>query len=83
MDHGRRQVFGGGDGPVDDGVESDVPGVGDTGLDGVEGAAVEQVGEVHGVTGRRQFAGEGANAVGESLGVVEQDDLGHGRSFDE
>ena len=44
---------------------------------GGEGAAVEQVGRVHGMPGAAQLVGEGDDAGGQSLHVVEEHNLGH------
>ena len=41
-------------------------------------ASVEQVRRVHGMAGGPQVVGEGAHAGGQPLGVVEEQDLGHG-----
>jgi hypothetical protein len=45
----------------------------------VRPTAVE-VGDVHCVTGRPQLVGERANSGGQTLSVVEEQHIGHGRS---
>ena len=47
-------------------------------VDRVERPAVEQVRRVDGVAGGAQLIGEGDDAGGQPLRVVEQQDLGHG-----
>jgi 4-carboxymuconolactone decarboxylase len=47
-------------------------------LEGGEGPALEQIGHVHGVAGAAQLLGEGDDAGGQSLRMVEEHYLGHG-----
>ena len=62
--------------PFEERAESDRFGEGHAFLEGGEGAAVEQVGGVHRVTGSAQLIGEANDSRGETLNVVEQNDLG-------
>ena len=48
------------------------------GIDALERSAVEQIGHADGVPGGPGVISEYANAGRETLGVVEQQDLGHG-----
>lgn len=71
------QLVGGPDAAPEDLVEADLPGVADSGIQGVERAAVIAVRRVHGVTGAAQFVGERHDARRESVRVVEQHYFSH------
>jgi hypothetical protein len=60
-------------------LEPHLPGVGDAVVEGREGAAVHEVGDVDDVPRLPQPVGEGLDARRETLDVVEQNDLGHDR----
>ncbi len=85
-----RQFVGDADAALPHLVESDLTDVGETLVDALERASVEQVRRVHDVAGGPQVVGERAHAGGQPLCVVEQQDLGHteppgrmvGRTFD-
>jgi hypothetical protein len=49
-------------------------------VEGLERCAVVEIGHGDVMRPRAQLAGERADAVGEALGVMEQDDIGHRRS---
>jgi hypothetical protein len=70
-------------GALAEGLVSDCAGQRGTLVDDGGQLAVEQVRRVHGVSTGSQAVGEGAHAVGESLDVVEQHDLGHPPSLDD
>ena len=46
-------------------------------VDALRACALEEVGSVHGMPAGAQLLGERANPVGQSLHVMEQNDLGH------
>src|SRR5580700_8104264 len=68
-----------GPGPARDHLvgKADLPGISHPVLEGGEGPALEQVGRVHGVAGVAQLVGEGDDAGGQSLRMVEEHYLGH------
>ena len=74
-----RQVVGGPDAALEDRVEPDFLDEGHALVDRFEGPSVEQVGRVDGVAGGSQLVGERADAGRQPLGVVEEQDLGHGK----
>lgn len=61
-----------------EGVEADFAGVADALVEGLEGSPSVEVWRVDDVPGFAQAVGKGVNAFGQSLSVVEQQDLGHG-----
>ncbi len=75
---GSEQRGDGGDGPAQQFVGGDLVLVGHAVLDGVEGAAVEQVGGVHLVPGVTEPVGGLVDGGAQAEGGVEEDDLGHG-----
>lgn len=62
---------------LDDGVEPDLLGVHRPGLDGAEGGTLVEVRDGDPVPGRLELIRKGTDPGRESLGVVEQDQLGH------
>ena len=66
------QLVGDADAALPHVVESDLTDVGDTLVNALERASVEQVRRVHGVPGGPQVVGERAHAGGQPLCVVEQ-----------
>jgi hypothetical protein len=74
-----RELLGGGAAALDDRVEPDLLGVSDALRDLREAPALEEIGDVDDVPRGAQVVREGVDAVGQSQGVVEQDQLGHGR----
>lgn len=71
-----RQFIGDADAALPHVVESDLTDVGETLIDALERASVEQVRRVHDVTGGPQVVGERAHTWGQPLCVVEQQDFG-------
>ncbi|MFB9074168.1 hypothetical protein ACFFX0_24415 [Citricoccus parietis] len=68
--------------PLQDAVHAHVLlGMGHPLLDGAEGTAGEEVGGVHRRPGVGETPGQPADAVGQSQGVVEQQDLSHGEDY--
>ena len=59
-------------------LKPDSLGVGHSALEVVERLAVVDVGQMHGVTRGLEPVGEGDDAAGESLRVMEEHDLCHG-----
>ena len=68
---------GGGHAPVGERLEAGLPGVRHPLLEGGVGVPVVQVGSCHLVTRLAEPVGEGADPVGESLGMVEEEDVAH------
>ena len=60
-----------------DGAEADLTGVGEPVVERVERAAVVEIGGVDRVSRSAQPIGEGVHATGQSLGMVEEEYLGH------
>ena len=75
------QALGGDPTALEDGVEAHLLGVGDALVEGVERCAIVEIGNGDLMSGSTQLVGELADAIGEALGVMEQDDIGHGNSF--
>jgi probable F420-dependent oxidoreductase len=78
VDQPGRQRVGRGPSTLDDRAETDLVGMGDTGVEVGEGPTFVEVGQVHGVPGSLELAGEVANSGREPLCVVEQQYVGHG-----
>ena len=78
VDQFRSQRLGLGHAAVEDGVEPDRPGVGNSLLERREGLCIEEVGRVHDVAGRSQLVGEVPDPGGQTHYVMEQHDFGHG-----
>jgi hypothetical protein len=74
------QALGGEPATLDDRVEADLLGMADALVEGLERFAVVEIGHGDVMPRGAQLAGERADAVGEALGVLEQDDVGHRRS---
>ena len=74
------QALGGEPATLDDRVEADLLGMADALVEGLERCAVVEIGHGDVMPRGAQLAGERADAVGEALGVLEQDDVGHRRS---
>jgi len=66
------------DAALDHLAEADLLGMGDALCEGLEDPALEQVGSVHRVPLGPQLLSESDDARREALGVMEQDDFGHG-----
>jgi len=75
------QVFGSHLAALEDGVESDQLRVGHAVLDLVEPLALVQVRGVDDMPGRAELVGERDHPGGQTLGVVEEQDLSHGRQL--
>ena len=66
---------------LEDRVEAGFPGVADALVEVGEGFAFVQIRRVHDVSGRTEPIGKGDNPRRQALGVMKEQNLGHGRSL--